>query len=71
MKILRQLNYPVLAFFLVVLAGWGFCFYCGDWWWLAGAIVVGIIAGDFVQALVTRPAPEKAKGGKRQKNSKL
>ncbi len=61
MKTVRRLNAPVLAFFLVLVGGWGLYLYYGDWWWLAGAILLGLIVGDFVEALVREPDSEKPK----------
>lgn len=53
------MSVPVLSFMVVLFVGWAAFFIFGDWWWLPGAILAGIIAGDLMEAVV-RSRDEKA-----------
>lgn len=60
--VLSKLKPPVLAFLFVIVAGWVLCLTYGEWWWLAGAIPLALVAGDLAEAVFRQPEPEKAKG---------
>lgn len=60
MKMLQPLtNLPVVAFILVIVAGWALCLIYGEWWWLAGAIPFALIAGDLAEAMFRPPDQEQ------------
>jgi len=61
MKTQQHANYPVAAFALVVFIGWAAALYLKEWWWLAIALVIGLVAGDFVQAVVEDNAQTTSK----------
>lgn len=62
MKRFGNVNVPVLAFTIVLFVGWGLFLALGDWWWLPGAILAAIMAGDLTQAVMEKYAPKKPKG---------
>lgn len=68
MKAQRWLNPPVIAFTVSVCIGWGVSIYLSEWWWLAIGLVLGLVAGDLVEAFMPEPAQPKSKhkGPKRE-----
>lgn len=61
MNLMRRLNPPVIAFAAAICIGWGVTIYLNEWWWLAIGLVLGLVAGDLVDALMPEPAPQKTK----------
>ncbi len=62
-----KINPPVVAFFLVVLAGWGYALLSGDWLSVALALVLAIVAGDLVAAIFGKKDGENPKGSGKNK----
>lgn len=56
-----RLRLPVAAFAIVVALGWVGAYLLGEWWWLALALVIGMVAGDLVQALLPESTEPKSK----------